>query len=350
LRYSFAAVELGELKRRLTAFAADHYAGSAEIRALRGFSGSHGGLTFGFEVWDAGREARLDELVIRLAPVGVRRSGNTDVARQVPLLRALKAHDFPVPAIRFAGEDDAWFPTAYILFERLPGRAFIVWDPDPSFDRSDGAVAPLWRQAVRVLARVHGFDWRRHLADWEAPTPIEAEVQRWDPILAKAAEPAWVELGEGVRQLLLEQGPPPSPVGLLHGDCQPSNILFDERGRLVALLDWELSAIGSQLYDLGWLLMIGDPQSWHPSWCPVNPLSAEELIAEYEAQTGRDTTGLAWYRALAGYRMAVVTGLFTRLHREGRRRDDAWERMALGVPAMFGKARSLLLTPPRRPL
>jgi aminoglycoside phosphotransferase (APT) family kinase protein len=337
-------VERAELQRRLEAFAGAHYGAGAAVRALRGFSGSHGGLTFGFEVWDAGSETRVEELVIRLAPVGVRRSGNTDVARQVPLLRTLKTHGFPVPAIRFAGEDDNWFPTAYVIFERLPGRAFIVWDPDPSFDRSAGAVAPLWRQAVRALARVHCFDWETHLQGWEAPTPIEGEVARWDPILTKAAEPDWRRRGEVVRELFSRTPPPASPVGLLYGDCQPGNILYDAAGRLVGLLDWELSGIGAQLYDLGWLVMIGDRASWHPDWCPVNPLSPEELAGEYEAAAGRSCAGLAWYRALAGYRMAVVTGLFTRLHREGRRPDPAWEQFGLAVPALYERARELLLS------
>jgi len=331
------------LQNRLEVFAAVHFGAGATVRALRGFSGSHGGLTFGFEVWDAAEETRLDDLVIRLAPVGVRRSGNTDVARQVPLLRTLKEHGFPVPAIRFAGADDPWFPTAYVVFERLPGRAFIVWDPDPSFDRAAAAVAPLWRQAVRALARVHRFDWKAHLKDWEAPTPIAGEVERWDRILAKAAEPAWRRQGEIVRELLVRAGPPPSPQGLLYGDCQPGNILYDATGQLVGLLDWELSGIGAQLYDLGWLLMIGDRESWHPDWCPVNPLTPEALAAEYEAHAARPSVGLPWYRALAGYRMAVVTGLFTRLHREGRRPDPAWEKFALAVPALFERARSLLL-------
>ena len=120
-------------------------------------------------------------------------------------------------------------------------------------------------------------------------------------------------------------------------------ILYNDAGQMVAMLDWELSAIGAQLYDLGWLVMIGDRGSWHPDWCPVNSLNPEEMIAEYAALTGRSCAGIGWYRALAGYRMAVVTGLFTRLHREGRRPDPAWERMALGVPAMYGRARELLL-------
>jgi aminoglycoside phosphotransferase (APT) family kinase protein len=43
----------------------------------------------------------------------------------------------------------------------------------------------------------------------------------------------------------------PSPLGLVHGDRQPGNILYAETGQVVALLDWELSGIGAQCYDRG---------------------------------------------------------------------------------------------------
>lgn len=337
-------MELAELQTRLSHFVRAHYGHHSAVRHLGGFSGSHGGLTFGFEVWNEATGARQDALVIRLSPVGVRRSGNTDVLRQVPLLRTLAMLGIPVPPIRFAGADDEFLPTAYVIFERLQGRAFIVWEPDPSFDLSAAAVAPIWRQAVAQIARVHQVDWQTHLPTWEAPQPITQEVARWDSILDKAAEPAWKALGTEVRALLLARPPPPSPIGLMHGDCQPGNILFDAEGKVVALLDWELSGIGAQYYDFGWQIMIGDRESWHPDWCPHNPLDPQTLIAEYRALTGRDCVGLNWYRALAGYRMAVVTGLYTRLHREGRRPDAAWERMALAVPAMYGRARELLLS------
>ena len=336
-------MQLDELQRCLERFVQAHYGATSTVQRLSGFDGSHGGVTFGFEVWDAPSERCLDKLVVRLAPVGVKRSGNTDVMRQVPLLRTLAAHGFPVPPIRYAGADDEFFPTAYVMFERLAGRAFIPWHPDPSFSRAPDAVGSLWRQAVGAMTRVHAFDWQLHLADWEQPSPIEAEVARWDPVFAKTIDPHWRELGSEVRELLIARGPPPSPVGLMHGDCTPGNILYNDAGQMVAMLDWELSAIGAQLYDLGWLVMIGDRGSWHPDWCPVNSLNPEEMIAEYAALTGRSCAGIGWYRALAGYRMAVVTGLFTRLHREGRRPDPAWERMALGVPAMYGRARELLL-------
>jgi len=335
-------MELHELRERLTRFAAARYGPGQVIRKLDGFAGSHGGLTFGFEIWNEARESLTVALVIRLSPVGVRRAANTDVLRQVPLLTTLHAHGYPVPPIHHHGADDEFFPTAYVMFEKMPGHTFIVWEPDASFDQGEAAVAALWRRAIDLIARVHRFDWQTHLPHWEQPLVMTREVQRWDPVLEKAAEPAWRALGEGVRTQLLATPPPPSPIGLMHGDCQPGNILYDARGEVVALLDWELSGIGPQYYDLGWLIMIGDRANWHPEWYAHNPLTPDDLIDEYQRLTGRDCTGLAWYRALAGYKMAVITGLYVRLHREGKRPDAAWEKMALALPAMYGHCNELL--------
>jgi aminoglycoside phosphotransferase (APT) family kinase protein len=334
-------VELGDLARRLADFADAHAEAPARVDNVRGFSHSHGGLTYGFD-WVEGARAIRRRFVIRLAPVGVRRSGNTDVLRQAPLLKTLAAHGFPVPRVCFSGSDARWFGTDYVVFEHCPGRAFVVWDPDPSFPRTPEAVAPLWHHAVELLARVHTFDWSAHLGDWEAPTPIEREVERWDPILTQAAEPAWVALGERVRERLVASPPPASPMGLLHGDCQPSNILFREDGSVSALLDWELSSIGSQYYDLGWLVMIGDRDSWHPDWAPITPLEPGDLVARYRQLTGRACDGIAWYRALANYKMAVVTGLYVKLHRSGRRLDPAWEKFGRALPRLFAGAERLL--------
>src|SRR5258707_15678933 len=56
----------------------------------------HAGLTFGFEVVDAG-DAPLGSYVLKMAPMGVVRRGNTDVYRQAPLLRALRKSGLPFP-------------------------------------------------------------------------------------------------------------------------------------------------------------------------------------------------------------------------------------------------------------
>jgi aminoglycoside phosphotransferase (APT) family kinase protein len=64
----------------------------------------HAGLTFGFDTVNAAGQP-LDSYVLKLAPAGVARRGNTDVYRQAPLLRVLKAAGLPVPAVPWASPD-----------------------------------------------------------------------------------------------------------------------------------------------------------------------------------------------------------------------------------------------------
>jgi aminoglycoside phosphotransferase (APT) family kinase protein len=308
----------------------------------------HAGLSFGFSVeyQEEGKQCE-QSLVLRLPPKGVRQSGNTDVLRQAPLLQALHRNGIPVPTVLWFGNDLQWFEVPYLMVEWMQGRTFHVWDPDSTFDRSPGAVAELYEQATRALAHVHQVDWKTELAAWESPRSIEQEIQHWDSILARAAEPEWVSQGEEIRRLLLERQPSDPPVGLFHGDYQGTNLLFRKEAgeKLVALLDWEISGIGAQLLDLGWLLVFIDPNSWHAEHGPIVSVpAAEPLIALYEEQVGRAVEDVAWYRAMAGYRFGVIAGFNVMLHRKGKRHDPAWESLALSVPALFARAKEMLLS------
>ncbi len=341
-----ASPRLDTLQGQLEHFARDHYGKGTAVRALEVMPG-HAGLSFGFTVAPPSKGPAGEEpLVLRLPPKGVRRSGNTDVLRQAPLLQALRRNGIPVPAVRWFGDDPRWFEVPYLMVERMPGRTFHVWEPDPSFDRSPTEVARIYEQAVRTLARVHQLDWKSELAGWESPRSIEEEIRHWDSILARAAEPGWVSLGEEVRALLLERRPSAPPVGLFHGDYQGTNLLFHRREeeKLVALLDWEISGIGAQLLDLGWLLVFIDPMSWSPEYGPIASVpEAGPLISLYEETVQRKVEHIPWYRAMAGYRFGVITGFNVMLHRKGKRHDPAWEALGLSVPALFGRAREMLL-------
>lgn len=328
------------LRRALDGLVAEKFGETARLGAIS-HPGGHAGLTLGFDVLGPGG-APLGDFIIRLAPAGVRRSGNTDVYRQAPLLRALHAAGLPVPEVPFAEPDEARFGAPFIVMRRLPGRPFAVWDPDPSFSRRPADVARRWFQAAELLARVHLVDWQTVLAGWEAPQPVEEDVHRWEPIMARSPEPSWLEVGEQVRDLLLAAPPPPSPVGLMHGDFQPGNILYDG-DRVSGLIDWELSGIGAQLIDTGWFLMFADPKSWADGWRAVSPPPVDELQDVYETARGERFPQMPWYRASAGFRLGAITCLNVKLHRRGQRHDPTWEKFALAAPNLFGRARELLL-------
>lgn len=295
----------------------------------------HAGLTFGFDLLNGIGELR-GRYILKMAPAGVKRRGNTDVFRQCPLLRALKARGLPVPDVPWASSEDELLGAPFIVMERIPGRVFVVWEPHSSFSRDPADVRRIWLQAADLLAQVHRVDWRTTLPGWEEPRPLTDELNLWTNILKHAEDPTWYAAGMQLGELLLSHLPDETPVGLVHGDFQPGNILYED-GQARGLIDWELSLIGAQGLDLGWMLMMIDPQAWHPNWQPVAPLAGTDLIDAYRASGGPATANLEWYQALAQYRLGAIACLNVKLHRSGKRTDELWERFAPSIPRLFGR-------------
>jgi aminoglycoside phosphotransferase (APT) family kinase protein len=332
------AVDLVALHAQLENWAAAHYHDGVTVPAPDVMPG-HAGLSFGFRVEHDGE--LLDELVVRLPPKGVRRSGNTDILRQVPLLRALGADGVLVPPVRWWDDDERWFGVPYMMTAKLPGSTYHMRAPEQAV--ADLTPSDVLFQAVDALASIHRFDWRTHLRGWETPKPLDTEIRFWDPILAKSADPSWITLGERVRDALLASLPASNDTSVFHGDFQTNNLLFHE-GRLVAVLDWEISGIGDPLLDVGWLLMMNDAASWATgSELPDLPPFAA-LVERYADATGRtvELGDVAWYRALSGYRFGVISCFNVMLHRTGKRPDPEWELIAPSIEHLFGRAGDLL--------
>jgi aminoglycoside phosphotransferase (APT) family kinase protein len=319
----------------------------ARVQNLAEMEDGHAGQTFGFDVVGPGL-GEFASYVLKIAPVGVTRRGNTDVYRQAPLLRALNAAGLPVPGVPWASPDDALLGSPFIVMERMPGRVFLIWEPHASFSLEPARVRDLWLQAARLLARFHLLDWKASLAGWEAPRPLEEEVGRWAPVLRHAQDPAWLAAGADLGARLAANLPDAQPIGLVHGDFQPGNILYQE-GRAGGVIDWELASIGSQGLDLGWLLMMSDPRAWNPKCLPVAPISADDVIGAYRDAGGPAARDIEWYQALGLYKLGAISCLNVKLHRTGKRVDALWERFALSIPYLFARGAELVATDPRRP-
>ncbi|MGK2914445.1 MAG: phosphotransferase family protein [Porticoccaceae bacterium] len=327
------------LRQDLIRFVHRHFGATAAPADVQPMLGGHAGLTFGFAVVDGGET--LGEYIIKLAPKGVRREGNTDVYRTAPLLRTLYRERLPVPDVPFASPDEDEFGVPYVVMSRLPGREFFIWDPDPSFDLADAKVAPLWRQMAEVLPGVHKVDWQRYLPNWETPRPLVEEITRWEKIYGKALEPEWIELADVLRLRLLKTMPDRVELGIVHGDYQPGNGLFAD-GKLTGIIDWELVRIGSFLVDIGWLMFSADKNFWTDNITPAAPVEPEELADIYQAGMGRSFAHLRWYQALAAYQLGSIACLNVRLHRKQQRIDPMWEEFAQTVPRFFTAAVRLI--------
>ena len=109
-------------------------------------------------------------------------------------------------------------------------------------------------------------------------------------------------------------GDPATP-SVVHGDFKLDNVMLDpdDVGRIVAVFDWEMSALGDPLVDLGILLTY-----WSPTAPPEQRdalttvtdrpgfFTRQEIIDRYAARSGRDLSGIRYYEIFAVFKIAVV--------------------------------------------
>jgi aminoglycoside phosphotransferase (APT) family kinase protein len=72
--------------------------------------------------------------------------------------------------------------------------------------------------------------------------------------------------------------PPPVPLTLVHGDCQPANVLVPDEGP-VLVIDWEFGRVGDPREDLGYYSHLPVP----PNLYEADP---ERFLSRYRERTG----------------------------------------------------------------
>lgn len=189
--------------------------------------------------------------VLRKKPPGRLLPSAHAVEREFRVMQALAGTGVPVPAMRLLCEDASVIGTAFFVMDHVPGRIFA--------DRVMLAGTPPERAAVygdlaRVLAALHGVDWRAAgLGDFgRSERYMERQVQRW----ARQWEAAKVEEMPAMDQVaawLLAHLPEDDETAIAHGDYRLGNvILHPEEPRILAVLDWELATLGHPLADLAY--------------------------------------------------------------------------------------------------
>jgi len=108
-------------------------------------------------------------------------------------------------------------------------------------------------------------------------------------------------------------------------------VLLDplDLGRLVAVFDWEMSALGDPLVDLGIFLAY-----WSPTAPPLQQdalttvthrpgyLSKDQIVDRYAERSGRDVSAVRWYETFALFKIAVVIQQIFFRYKRGQT-DDA---------------------------
>jgi aminoglycoside phosphotransferase (APT) family kinase protein len=225
------------------------------------------------------------EVVLRVASAERAAETATEVAAMTCATRVAGA---ALPVAELLGYDIAE-RTGYglVLTARVPGTSVIPPEPDLGRLRALGAAAA--RISSVRLAPAPALPLRSR--------PIEAEDfagmrrEQGASGLLRAAEAA-----------VAATRPDDDQPGLVHGDLWNGNTLWDDDGRLTAVLDWDCAGVGPAGIDLGSLRC-------DAAWS-YGAETAGHVLRGWEAEAGRPASDIPYWDAVAALASPPDMGWF----------------------------------------
>jgi aminoglycoside phosphotransferase (APT) family kinase protein len=276
--------------------------------AISQFPGGHSNLTYLMRFGSV-------DIVIRRPPFGPVPPTAHDMAREFRWLSAMH-RVFPLaPRPYLLCDDVSVVGAVFYAMERRTGIVVRAEEP-PLLADNLAARRALSEAMIDTLADLHAVDVAANgLTGLGKPAGfVERQLRGWSDRWERSkttALPAMDALAAWLRERL----PPDATPSVVHGDFKLDNVMLDpaDVGRIVAVFDWEMSALGDPLVDLGILLAY-----WQPTSPPEQRdalttvthrpgyLTAEELVERYAARSGRDVSNVRYYQIFALFKIAVV--------------------------------------------
>jgi aminoglycoside phosphotransferase (APT) family kinase protein len=295
-------VDVGRVSRWLT----EHVDGAVAPFQFDLIAGGRSNLTFMVTGGDGAR------FVLRRPPMGHVLATAHDMAREHRVIAAVGLTGVPVPPALGLCTDTEVNGAPFYVMGFVDG---VVLD---SVDRAAQLPVELRQRAaehlIDVLADLHDVDVDAvGLGDFAKRTGyVERQVKRWSTQWENSKTRELPTIDQVARRLG-QRIPAQHGVVIAHGDFRFGNCLTDvHRGRIAAVLDWELCTLGDPLADVGYLgvywfdgraenVRANDPTSagGFPSY--------DDLIQRYAVRTGRDVSGIGYYVAFSCWMSTLAT-------------------------------------------
>jgi len=327
------------MEEKLSAFLKSQMSAATDL-AIRGLQRRPGGASresWAFEAsWRENGKELSRSCILRRDPTGSVMEGHqSNRSFEFRVLKALESTPVPAPKAYWLDSDGKWLERPALIMERVSGQP----TPVPTFPaaESQDLRAKIGAQFVPILAELHRTDWQAlGLGCLGAPSVgVESaarQVELWEMAYRKdrlEVHPILEETFGWLRRNL----PATDRIALVHGDYRSGNYLYDETGRITAMLDWETAHLGDPMEDLGWASM----KFWNGGGLAVGLMPRAELLRRYENESGKpvDEKKVFFYEVLGNAKMAAIALTGARAFSEGTTPHMIHGIMGLLVPRIL---------------
>lgn len=296
-----AAAEISQgLQEQLRAYLAQQLGGDVQVSepVRAGAGSSRENWLFDADLSDG---TRLP-LVLRRDPMVSLVETSRDV--EVRVMQALSTSAVPVPKVKWLEQSGGPLGAPFIIMDRVPGRADrrLLRDPTIPLDQRISIAQQLCDALVDIHAvDVDAVDGDDGPGSFPRLSPHE-QVDHWSAEIERVSrEP--LPLLRLVRWWLRDHLPDKTDEVLVHGDFRVENAMV-ERGTVAAVIDWELSHIGSHVEDVAWYLL----QRYRHDHLIEGSWTREKFLARYCERSGRTVSmdELRFWEMLSLYKSAAM--------------------------------------------
>lgn len=276
-------------------------------------AGGHSNLTYLIH------DAAGRRFVLRRPPLGTLLPTAHDVAREHRIIAALRGSKVPVPATLGLCRDEAVSGAPFFVMEFVPGHV-LRDQPTAEAALDEPARAAAAEQLAEILAALHDTPPEEvGLADLGRHSGyLSRQLERWHGQWQRSADRELPAVDEVYRRLVARM-PAQRGAGIVHGDYRLDNCIIGSDGRVSAVLDWELCTLGDVLADVGLMLVYwAEPDDAVPTSLGRPTVAAgfptrAQLLAAYARHSGRDVSGVDYYRAFGYWKLAcILQGVYVR--------------------------------------
>lgn len=310
------------------------------------FAGGNSNLTYRLEYDN-------EDLVVRRPPFGTKAASAHSMSREYRIMRDLKPFYPTVPETLHYTDDESVIGSEFYVMRKVEGRLIKeTLPPEWKFSADDTRrfCLAFWRKLIEL----HQVDYRAAgLSDFGRPEGyVERQILGWNRRFERAVTPDVEAFGD-VRDWLEAHLPPESGRhAVLHGDFRIDNVILDpdDPCRIVAVLDWEICALGDPLMDLGsalayWMQKDDPPGllglSMQPSTAP-GMLTRREILDLYREETGQDTSDFTFYGVYGYWRVAVILQQIYYRYYHGQTKDPRFKTFGGAVQMLGEHCRKLI--------
>jgi len=265
-------------------------------------------------------------MVLRLPPTGDKPKSGHDMHREYKVMTALKGY-IPVPNTLYYTDDASLIGSEFYVMDRNEGH-LIHTDIPKEWGWGTKETRQLCENFFQTLVDMHSVDYKAvGLGDYGKPEGyVSRQILGWN----RRWEKAWtedIEKFEDVQQWLVDNMPETERgAAIIHGDYRIDNCILkqDDPTQIEAILDWEISALGDPMMDLGntlaYWIHADDPDFMkltvrQPCMEP-GMMTRQEILDFYVERTDADVSGFQFYYVYGIWRLAaIIQQIYMRFYR-----------------------------------